>query len=163
MPFRFWVHSTGAAIRSGRTTDRQHTFELQNYTSVLHGRHTLRFGVRLRAATDTNVAPQNYAGTYTFAGGLGPELDANGRPVLDSTGQPLMVNISSIETYQRTVYFQQAGVSPAQIRQLGGGAAQFSINTGNPEISGDQVDVGAFLGDDWRVASQPDDQSRTAI
>src|SRR3954452_20924231 len=84
----------------GRTTDRQNTFELQNNTSVLHGGHTFRFAVRIRAATDTNVAPQNYAGTYTFAGGLGPELDANGRPVVDSTGQPVMVNISSIETYQ---------------------------------------------------------------
>jgi len=82
---------------------------------------------------------------------LGPELDANNQPVLDPSGQPVLVNISSIEEYQRTLLFQQLGYSSAQIRQLGGGASQFSINAGSPQISGNQIDVGAFFGDDWKV------------
>jgi hypothetical protein len=61
------------------------------------------------------------------------------------------VNISSIESYRRTLLFQQSGYSGAQIRQLGGGASQFSINSGNPEIAGNQVDLGLYAGDDWRV------------
>jgi hypothetical protein len=42
-------------------------------------------------------------------------------------------------------------LSAAQIRQLGGGATQFSIDTGNPAIAGSQVDLGAFVGDDWKA------------
>ena len=78
-------------------------------------------------------------------------MDGNNQPVLDPTRQPVLVNISSIEEYRRTLLFQQLGYSGAQIRQLGGGASQLSINTGNPEISGNQIDVGAFFGDDWRI------------
>jgi len=135
----------------GRSTDTQNNYELQNNTSVLHGTHAFRFGVRLRATKETNISPQNYGGTFTFAGGLGPELDANNQPVLDPSGQPVLVNISSIEEYQRTLLFQQLGYSSAQIRQLGGGASQFSINAGNPQISGNQIDLGAFFGDDWKM------------
>jgi hypothetical protein len=137
----------------GRTTDNQNNFELQNNTSVLRGAHTLRFGVRVRAITETNVSPQNYAGAFTFAGGVGPELDANNQPILDVGGQPVLANISSIENYRRTLLFLRAGFSTERIRQLGGGASQFSINGGSAEISGNQTDVGAFFGDDWRVRS----------
>jgi len=47
--------------------------------------------------------------------------------------------------------FEREGLSPAQIRVLGGGGSQFSISAGNPFISIHQEDVGAFIGDDWRV------------
>ena len=141
----------GGGAQLGRTTDLQNTYELQNNTSVLRGAHTWRFGVRLRGTTETNSSPQNFGGTFTFSGGLAPELDSNNMPVLNASGQPVMVNISSIESYQRTLLFQQMGLPPLQIRQLGGGASQFSINAGNPLVSAGQFDLGAFVGDDWRV------------
>jgi hypothetical protein len=135
----------------GRSTDTQNNYEFQNYTSILRGVHSWRFGVRLRGTTDSSDSPQNYGGTFTFSGGLAPQLDANNQPVLDGSGQPALVNISSIESYRRTLLFQQSGVSAARIRQLGGGATQFSINAGNPLISASQFDLGAFVGDDWKV------------
>lgn len=135
----------------GRTSDLQNNLEFQSVTSILHRAHTFRFGARARSASVTNVSPQNYGGTFTFSGGLAPQLDSSFRPVLDAAGAPVLVNISSIESYRRTLYFQQAGVPAALIRQLGGGASQFSINAGNAQVSGNQVDVGAFLGDDWRI------------
>ncbi|HLY16744.1 MAG TPA: carboxypeptidase regulatory-like domain-containing protein [Bryobacteraceae bacterium] len=135
----------------GRSTDTQNTYEFQNYTSVVRGVHTWRFGVRLRDAADANVSPQNFAGTFTFSGGLAPELNANNQPVLDATGQPVMVDITSIESYRRTLLFEQMGTPAAQIRQLGGGASQFSISTGNPLVAGSQFDVGAFVGDEWKA------------
>jgi len=46
---------------------------------------------------------------------------------------------------------QQPGFSATRIRQLGGGATQLSINAGNPVISGSQFDLGAFVGDDYKV------------
>lgn len=141
----------GGANPVGRTTDQQNNFELQNNTSVLRGAHSVRFGFRLRVSDVTNVSPQNYAGTFTFSGGLAPQLDSGFRPILDPSGQPVMVSISSIESYQRTLYFQQAGFPASQIRQLGGGASQFSINAGNADIAGSQLDLGVFAGDDWKV------------
>ncbi len=141
----------GGANPIGRTTDMQNNFELQNNTSVLRGTHSIRFGFRLRTSSASNVSPQNYAGTFTFSGGLAPQLDASFQPILDPSGQPVMANISSIDSYQRTLHFQQTGLPAPQIRQLGGGASQFSINAGIAAISGDQIDLGAFLGDDWRV------------
>lgn len=135
----------------GRSTDAQNNFELQNNTSAVHGLHTFRYGVRLRATTQTNVAPQNYAGTFTFSGGLAPALDDTFQPLLDPSGQAILSNISSIESYRRTLYFLQAGLSPGMIRQLGGGASQLSINSGVPSVDGSQFDLGLFAGDDWRL------------
>ncbi len=45
----------------------------------------------------------------------------------------------------------QLGDTPAQIRMLGGGATQFSINTGVAGLAVHQVDAGIFAGDEWRV------------
>jgi hypothetical protein len=141
----------GGGSPVGHSTTTQNNYEVQNYTSILHHAHTWRFGVRVRGTTQTSVSPQNYNGTFTFSGGVAPELDANHQPVVDSSGQPVLVNISSIESYSRTLLFQQQGLPATRIRQLGGGASQFIINSGNPAIAGGQLDLGAFAGDDWKV------------
>jgi hypothetical protein len=142
-------NSGGAQV--GRSTDVQDSYEFQNNSSLTRGKHTWRFGVRLRGITDVNTSPQNFGGTFSFGGGLAPQLDAANQPVTDSTGQPVLVNIDSIESYRRTLLFQKQGLAASQIRILGGGATQFSINAGNPSISAGQMDAGAFAGDDWKV------------
>ncbi len=138
----------GASTPNGH--DAQNSFELQNNTSILKGKHAWRFGVRLRGQTDDNYAATNFNGTYSFNGGLAPELDANNQPV-ENAGQPVMIQISSIEQYQRTLLFQNLGLAPAAIRALGGGASQFTLNTGNSDSAVNQMDAGLFAGDDWRV------------
>ena len=65
----------------------------------------------------------------------------------------MLTSIKSIERYRRTLLFHQMGDSEAQIRALGGGATQFSIDTGIPNLSARQVDVGVFAGDEWQVRS----------
>jgi hypothetical protein len=141
----------GGATNIGEAADYQDNYELQDYITVAKGAHTWRSGVRLRGQLENMLSPQNFNGTFTFTGGFGPELDANNQPVLDSGGQPIVIPIQSIEQYRRTVLFHQLGYSPEQIRQLGGGASQFSITTGNPAFSAGQFDLGAFVGDDWRA------------
>jgi hypothetical protein len=135
----------------GRSITAQSNYELQNNTSILRGKHAWRFGVRMRGASETSDSPQNYAGTFTFSGIVAPQLDADNRPVVDGSGQQVLLNITSIESYRRTLLFQQQGLSATQIRLLGGGASQFSLNAGNPRIAGSQVDAGLFAGDDWQV------------
>jgi hypothetical protein len=141
----------GGGAQVGRSLQTQNNYEFQNYTSVVRGSHALRFGVRLRGETVDTVSPQNFGGTFTFGGSLAPELDANDRPVLDPSGRPVLANIKSIERYRRTLLFQRMGLTAAEIRAMGGGATQFSINAGKPALSASQIDLGAFVGDDWRV------------
>jgi hypothetical protein len=137
----------GASLSNGH--DTQNSFELQNNTSILHGKHAIRYGVRLRGQTDDSFAPVNYNGAYTFSGGLAPELNSSNQPVLDASGQPVMIQIASIEQYRRTLLFKT--MTPAQIRALGGGASQFTISAGNPDTQAHQIDAALFAGDDWRV------------
>ncbi|MEO8663415.1 MAG: carboxypeptidase regulatory-like domain-containing protein, partial [Bryobacteraceae bacterium] len=120
----------GGGNPMGRTTDAQNNYELQNNTSVIRGAHTVRFGVRLRGTTEKSISPQNFGGTFTFAGSPG---------------------VSSIESYRLTLLYQQMGLSAAEIRQRGGGAAQFSINGGAAAINGRQIDAAVFAGDDWKI------------
>ena len=126
--------------QQGHGYDYQNSFELQNNTMMARGAHAVKFGARLRGQTDDLTSPYNFNGTFTFGGGLAPVLDANNQPVLDSSGQPLTTDISSIERYRRTL-----------LHLAGGGATQFSINAGNPEIAVHQFDLGAYVADDWRL------------
>jgi hypothetical protein len=141
----------GGGAQVGHSFDTRNSYELQNYTSIVRRAHFWKFGVRLRGEGVDTTSPQNFGGTFTFGGGTAPVLNADNQPVLDSSGQPLPAPITSIERYRRTLLFQRLGFSPSQIRSLGGGATQFSINAGNPSLSASQWDVGVFVGDDWRV------------
>ena len=133
----------------GRTFDTQNSYELQNYSSLLKGKHSWRFGVRLRGQTDDSVSPQNFNGTLRSAAGVAPVLDAQNRPAARTANAAGAV--TSIERYRRTLLFQQLGYTPEQIRALGGGATQFTINAGTAELAVHQLDVGIFAGDEWRV------------
>jgi hypothetical protein len=106
----------------------------------------LKFGTRWRRQADDNTSPQNFAGTFTFGGGTAPLLDANNAP------QPMLVPITSIERYRRTILFQSLGYPVSQIAYLGGGATQFSLTAGNPTLSASQFDLGLFLVDDWKAS-----------
>ena len=142
---------TGGGSQVGLTFNNENRWELQNYTSWSVGHHSLKAGVRLRGVKITDINPQNFGGTYTFAGAVGPQLDANDQLVRDANGLPVLVALTSIERYRRTLLFQGQGFTPAQIRALGGGATQFRINTGDAEASVSQLDFGGFVQDDWRA------------
>jgi hypothetical protein len=118
----------GATV--GKSSDTQNSFELQNYTTIPRAAHVWKFGVRLRGQMDDNVSYQNFNGTFVFGGGT------------DS---------SSIERYQLTEQLLAENTPAATIRQMGGGATQFTISRGLPELAVHRVDVGIYAGDDWRL------------
>lgn len=142
---------SGGGSPTGQAFNTENDYELQNVTNVLRGRHAWRWGGRLRAAYLTDTSPTNFGGTFTFSGGPAPELDPSGNPVIGPDGQPVQVNIDSIESYRRTLLFQSLGFAPDQVRQRGGGASQFSIAAGAPSLGVNQWDAGVFFGDDWRA------------
>lgn len=141
----------GGGSQLGPVYDTQNNYEFQNYTTTVHQKHTFQFGVRVRETGDTNVSQANFGGTFTFGGEIGPELGPNNQPILDNSGNPILIPLQSVEVYRRTVLFQEEGDTPAQIRSLGGGASQFSAFAGIPRIDSTQTDIGAFFGDEWHI------------
>lgn len=141
----------GGGSQLGPVYDTQNNFEFQNYITIIHQKHALHFGIRVRQAGDNNSSQANFGGTFTFGGETCPELDANNQPVLDGSGNPILVPLQSVEVYRRTLLFQSLGDSPAQIRSLGGGATQYSAYAGVSRIYANQTDIGLFFGDEWHI------------
>ncbi|MEO8662429.1 MAG: carboxypeptidase regulatory-like domain-containing protein [Bryobacteraceae bacterium] len=141
---------TGGGSQIGHAYDNQDRYEISNNTSFNSGTHAWKFGGRVRVVKVTDQSPNNFGGTYTFSGGLAPQLDAGNNVVTDGSGNPVMVSIDSIERYRRTQYFQSLGLTNTQIRNLGGGASQFGLAGGNPLANINQTDLGVFALDDWR-------------
>lgn len=99
-------------------------YELQNYTSITHGTHYTKFGVRIRGVTEANDSNAGFNGSYTFA---------------------------TFHSYQIMAQNLANGMPMDQIRALGGGPYQFRLNAGNPYIPVNQMDIGGFVQDDWRI------------
>jgi Carboxypeptidase regulatory-like domain len=148
---------SGGGAGVGHTWSTTNSYELQNYTSIVKGPHSLKFGLRLRASNMSNNSPSNFNGTYSFTGSVGPYLDANNNVI--STCDPTMPasagcqQLTSLEQYRRTLYFTQLGMSPSAVRLLGGEPNQYSVTAGDPHASVGQIDAGLFLQDDFRVRS----------
>src|SRR6266481_533544 len=78
----------GGGNGAGITNDTLTRYEFQNYTSMTHGKHILKFGVRLRVTRDVNESMSNFNGRFNFSG---------------------------IQAYQSTVQGLAQGMSMAQI------------------------------------------------
>jgi hypothetical protein len=142
---------TTGGSQVGLSFSRESRWELQNYmTATWFPNHTFRFGVRLRGVKLTDVSPNNFGGSFTFAGGLAPQLDANNNIVM-SGGQPVRINISSLDRFRRTIFLRQQGFTPAEIAARGGGPSQFSIAGGQAGADVSQIDFGGFFQDEWRL------------
>jgi hypothetical protein len=122
----------GGSAQTGRTLNVKTLTEIQNNTTVVHGVHSIRFGGRLGYIPITDISPSNFGGTFSFFG------------VPDA-------QITSLEQYRRTLLFQALGYDTARIRTLGGGASQFSITAGNPQVKFSQTELGVYILDDWRA------------
>jgi len=56
----------GGGATVGQERDAKRNYEASNYTSILRGPHSWRFGVRVRHQGETNYSQSNFNGTYTF-------------------------------------------------------------------------------------------------
>jgi hypothetical protein len=142
---------TGGGSQVGPSSNDQRRWELQNVTSWSRGKHSLRVGARLRTVSEQDVARKGFGGTVLFSGGLGPELDAQGHILLGPDGRPILVMLTSLERYRRTLFFESLGLAPSQIRALGGGASQLQIVGGDPAANVSQWDLAPFVQDDWHL------------
>jgi hypothetical protein len=114
-------------------------FQAIDALTVQAGAHTWKAGIQFVSTTRNSVDSSGFGGTFTF--GAAVERDANGRPLLDSAGQP--ISISPIENYRR-VLLGVPGYHPSQ----------FSIVAGNPQVGVSQWGLGWFVLDDWPISKQ---------
>lgn len=138
---------TGGGSQVGHATNIFERWEFSDFLGWQHKTHSVKFGVRARGTHIDDVNPANFGGTYTFAGAFVPQVDGNNVPIVNAP--PVFVD--SLERYRRTLLYQQMGLSPTQIRALGGGASQFSMSSGNPLATVTQHDIGLYAQDDWKV------------
>ena len=115
---------TGGGSPSGTVISNQDHYELQNYTSIAHGHHFIKFGGRLRDTMYSSNQNSGFNGSYNF---------------------------SSLNAYQITQVGLQEGLTPQQIRAMGGGASQFSLITGQPLSDVSMLDIGLYVQDEWKI------------
>ncbi len=124
----------------GAIIDRQDHYELQNYTSVVHGTHMFKFGGRLRAVRDASFSQSGFNGTFIFSS-LDAAQDTPSNPNCDIGADPATPCPIS---YQFAV--QQLAVP--------GGtpyATQLSFTSGLPNANVTTYDAGLYAQDDWRL------------
>jgi hypothetical protein len=145
----------GGGDQSGPSLNKRMLVALYNNTTLTKGTHVFRFGARLRHIGLRDESRSNFGGTYTFAGGNAVALDASNQVIRDAQGNPIVVDISSLERYRRTLLFGGAGAPPKPPGitdlQLGVNPTQLTISGGNPLATTTQMDVGAFIQDQWQT------------
>ena len=126
---------TDGGNQIGNGSDVQNHYELQNYTSIVHRNHLIKFGGRLRAMTDSNVSTSNFNGVFTFT-----SLTTSGYLKNPAGGTvcvaPLITALPAV---------------PASSALVNCGASQFSITTGQPLSEVTLADAGLYAQDDWRI------------
>jgi hypothetical protein len=117
----------GAFTGGGNGTiqiDHQNHYELQNYTSVIHGNHTTKFGGRLRALHDDNSTSAGFNGAFTF---------------------------SSLAEFQGAQCAALASPPPACAGLPSATPKQLAITQGSEFARLTAYDVGLYVQDDWKV------------
>jgi hypothetical protein len=59
---------SGGGLAGGALKDHENNYELQNYTSLIHGNHVSKFGGRFRDTRDDNYSTSGFNGTFSFSG-----------------------------------------------------------------------------------------------
>ena len=120
---------TSGGNTQGEVRNTENNYELQNYTSITHGTHLIKFGARLRGLTISNQATPNFNGTAVFS-----NVFSNG------------VQTSALQVYEN---FKQSGCTASSTPDFC--PSQISIATGIPQISLNMFDAGLYAEDEWRV------------
>jgi uncharacterized membrane protein YgcG len=104
--------------------NHQNNLEYQNYTSITHKAHFIKFGARLREALQDNYTTNNFPGQFSW--------------VSATAYSNFLQGINTGETVPQLF---AAGYGPNQFTQAGG-QALLGVN---------QFDAGLFIQDDWRI------------
>jgi uncharacterized membrane protein YgcG len=146
--------SVASAFTSGGNEQANFThnklYELQEMNTITNGKHTMKFGARLRENQTDVKSISNFNGTYSFSTpnnpGASPCFNGTFDPNL-----PALANPTSIQDYQYTELALQQGYSMTDILNAGCGPTSYSLDAGPSTFAVNQFDAGIFAQDDWRV------------
>jgi hypothetical protein len=127
--------------------DLQNRYELQNITYMTFGKHSIKYGGRLRATTDHSSSNARFNGVYSFGSRPDPTVSGCGVPNPPITC-PL---ISGLQAYLITLTNLKNG-NP--VTANGGGASYYLLNSnasGGASADVTWFDGALFLQDDWRI------------
>ena len=127
----------GGGNSQGNILDHQDHYEFQNYTSIVHGNHTVKFGARLRGIRDANSSTSGFNGTFTFSS---LQDTATGLSCVPRIGQP-----PCPISYQHALENGGNVASPI--------ATQLTYTVGTPPLVVHNFDAGLYYQDDWKVRS----------
>jgi len=133
----------GGGNSQGNILDHQDHYELQNYTSIIHGNHTVKFGARLRGIRDANSQTSGFNGTFTFSSLLTPPPAQNMPPPAPCT--PTLGEQPCPVSYQFAL--ENTGNTTVPI------ATQLTYTVGSPPLVVGNFDAGLYYQDDWKVRS----------
>jgi len=103
---------TGGGSSGGNTDEVQDQFEVQNYTSMIFGKHFLKLGGRLRATKDVLSENAGFNGSFVFS-----------RPTSQDCAASTVPNCTSLTGLQVYQIVQQGianGMTAAQVRATTG-------------------------------------------
>ena len=127
----------GGGNNQGTILDHQDHYELQNYTSIIHGNHTVKFGARLRGIRDANSQTSGFNGEFTFSSLLTTPQETACVPTAGQAPCPV--------SYETAI--QNAGNTTVPI------ATQLNYTIGSPPLVVGNFDAGLYYQDDWKVRS----------
>jgi hypothetical protein len=122
---------TNGGNSEGLVRTTQDNYEMQNYTSITHGNHLIKFGARLRGITSSEFTDANFNGTFIFS------------PVFNNGS----LVATALQAYKNAAQNNCPGLS----YQPQNCPTQFSIATGSPGVSVGWLDAGLYAEDEWRV------------
>jgi hypothetical protein len=128
---------TGGGNDSGALNDTQNNYEFQNYTSLIHGNHTLKFGARVRDTQDTNYSTDGFNGVFSFSSlNSATDIPSNCSNLGGNPACPISLLYAE----------QQLALGKSSTY-----ATQLTYTTGLPTAQVNYVDAGLYLQDDWRI------------
>lgn len=132
------------------SNDHEDHYEVQNYTSVIRGNQTIKFGARLRAVRDASFSTGGFNGSFTFS--LLQNTTSPNNPNEITSGTP-----ADCPSFTRNPHpnppcaislqyaDEQLNVNATPL------ATQLQYTTGIPTASVTTFDAGLYIQDDWRV------------
>jgi hypothetical protein len=115
----------GGGNNQGSILDHQDHYELQNYTSIIHGNHTVKFGARLRGIRDANSQTSGFNGEFTFSSLLSPTGGSTLRAYSGTSAVPSLLRLRDSEhgqphradRYAAHLHNRHAGAGGGQFRR----------------------------------------------
>ena len=128
---------TGGGSAQGTQNDLQDNYEVQNYTSIITGKHILKFGARVRVTHETDFTTSGFNGTFTFSSLNNPTNTPSNCAVL-AQNPACPISLLYAELHPAS----QGGIPYA---------TQLTLTQGTPTATVNYYDVEPYIQDDWRV------------